>query len=622
MSTDKSELNRVHQTAWRRRPAAAALVRVAVVAIPLALSVGVAMLLELVVPEPSALVGRLAWWIGILGISSVSMLGFERVARRALPLAALLTMGMLFPSAAPKRLAVARRAASTRGLERRLEEARLHGLSDEPVEAAERIVGLAASMSAHDRRTRGHTERVRALTDMVADELRLPEVDRDRLRWSALLHDIGKLAVHENILNKEGPLTDDEWQAIRQHPIEGARLTAPLSSWLGEWASTIAEHHERYDGGGYPYGLAGDAISLGGRIVAVADTYDVMTSARSYKTATSPEMARTELARCAGTQFDPVIVRAFLAVPIRRLRGLLPLSWLGSLPFRDSVLAGIGRATAGLVVAGSVIGMTALEASSGGVSLAATARAQGNRADSNTNVGTIGGTLARLATGAGVTGRIASTGGDSNSDNGVGPPGSLPGSVPGDTGFTGSSGGGKNGSGPANDQSGSTTTSSGAPGTTIPGVPTTVPGTSPTTSSVSPPTTGQTSPPTTSHGSSPPTTGNPPPPTTTTTTIPVPAPPTGLSANSSCEAIILEPEVALRWTDSGSSWVTSYEVLRSSNGSSYSVIKSGLSPSTTTYSDTGVSGFGTEYWYKIEAVSPEGSALSSSVETTTPGICL
>ena len=100
--------------------------------------------------------------------------------------------------------------------------------------------------------TRGHTERVRALTDFVADELGLAEDDRDRLRWSALLHDIGKLTVHPDILNKEGALSDDEWQLIRRHPLEGAKLTAPLAGWLGEWSATVVEHHERYDVGGYP----------------------------------------------------------------------------------------------------------------------------------------------------------------------------------------------------------------------------------------------------------------------------------------------------------------------------------------------------------------------------------
>ena len=114
-----------------------------------------------------------------------------------------------------------------------------------------------------------------AVTELIADELHLDTDQRDRLRWSALLHDIGKLAVHPDTLNKSGALSDEEWEEIRRHPLEGARITAPLAEWLGEWASTIAEHHERYDGRGYPHESDGQDISLGGRIVAVADAYDV-----------------------------------------------------------------------------------------------------------------------------------------------------------------------------------------------------------------------------------------------------------------------------------------------------------------------------------------------------------
>jgi hypothetical protein len=149
---------------------------------------------------------------------------------------------------------------------------------------------------------------------------------------------------------------------MKNHPLEGAKFTAPLAGWLGQWASTIAEHHERYDGAGYPYGLAGEGISLGGRIVAVADCYDTMTSVRSYKRAMTPEAARAELAACAGAQFDPHVVRAFLDVSIGHLRPAAgPLAWLGSVPFVDSIprlgqaVSALGRAgAASVVVAGAV----------------------------------------------------------------------------------------------------------------------------------------------------------------------------------------------------------------------------------------------------------------------------
>ena len=288
----------------------------------------------------------------------MAFVGSERLTRKAMPLTVLLKMGMVFPGRAPKRLSVARRSGTTRDLAHRIEDARAHGIADdEPTVAAERIVTLAATLSAHDRRTRGHAERVRAFTDLIAEELRLPSSDRDRLRWSALLHDIGKLTVHTHILNKVGTLSDDEWEVMRQHPLEGAKLTAPLAGWLGPWATTIAEHHERFDGRGYPFGLSGQEISTGGRIVAVADCYDTMTSVRSYKRAMSPEKARAELAACAGSQFDPLMVRAFLAVSVSRLRAVAPLSWLGSLPFGNAA-SPLARALA----AGGRVGLSAVGA--------------------------------------------------------------------------------------------------------------------------------------------------------------------------------------------------------------------------------------------------------------------
>ena len=117
------------------------------------------------------------------------------------------------------------------------------------------------------------------------------------------------------------------------HPVFGAEFVDPLREWLGEWATAVTQHHERWDGKGYPAGLAGEEISFPGRIVAVADVFDVITSARSYKEASGAVAGREEIARCAGTQFDPRVVRALLSVSIGRLRFAMgPLSWLANAP--------------------------------------------------------------------------------------------------------------------------------------------------------------------------------------------------------------------------------------------------------------------------------------------------
>jgi len=372
---------------WRGRPVLSALVSAAIFTVPIALSIVAATVTGHMLPRPRGTSWLVAWWIVVLAVPTVVLVATDRLARRALPLAVMLKMTMVFPDRAPKRLAVARKSGSTRDLARRVEEARTQGIDDEPVAAAEKILALAGALNSHDRLTRGHGERVRALTDLIAEELDLPSDDRDRLRWSALLHDIGKLAVHPDILNKPDKLDKDEWEIIKRHPLEGAKLTAPLAGWLGEWANTIAEHHEKFDGTGYPFGLKGDEISLGGRIVAVADCYDTMTTVRTYKASMTPKAARTELAACAGSHFDPKIVRAFLDVSIGRVRPVAgPLAWLGSLPFVSSIPQAVS--VLGRVGAASVVVTGAVTAGTLNAVSHATARPHSNQALALTGAGT------------------------------------------------------------------------------------------------------------------------------------------------------------------------------------------------------------------------------------------
>jgi hypothetical protein len=350
------------ESRWRARPGMSRATRVAVCCVPIAAAVTTSAILAQVVARPAGGWAQAAWSAGVFGGSTVVLLLVDRLARRLLPLAVLLRLSLVFPDRAPSRFAVALRAGTTRHLEVRLEEARRAGARAEPAVAAERILELMGALSAHDRISRRHCERVRAFSDLLASEAKLSMADQDRLRWAALLHDIGKLRVPARTLMKAGKPNVGEWQQLRGHPAEGALLTAGLTSWLGPWARTIPEHHEHWNGAGYPNGLLGDEIALGARIVAVADAFEVMTARRPYQRPVSADAARKELARCAGVQFDPAVVRAFLSISIGRLhRAMGPLSWLAELPFvgslpRPDALA----AAAGRSAATATIGVTAI----------------------------------------------------------------------------------------------------------------------------------------------------------------------------------------------------------------------------------------------------------------------
>jgi putative nucleotidyltransferase with HDIG domain len=173
------------------------------------------------------------------------------------------------------------------------------------------IRALAAALDARDPYTAGHSERVSALAVAMGKAMSLSDSDVDTLRLGALLHDIGKIGVPDDILGKPSALTAAEFELIRAHPVVGARILRSIP-FLAPHLPIVELHHERPDGRGYPYGLRGDAIPLAARIVHVADAYDAMTSARAYRPARLPQEAIAELHRCTGTDFDAASVEALV----------------------------------------------------------------------------------------------------------------------------------------------------------------------------------------------------------------------------------------------------------------------------------------------------------------------
>ena len=180
---------------------------------------------------------------------------------------------------------------------------------------------LSNALDVRDSETEGHSRRVVDYMDLILGELSVPVGDLPTLRRGALLHDIGKIGVPDEVLRKPAALSEAEWVLMRKHPEHGARIISRIP-FLEDVARIVRHHHERWDGKGYPDGLAGEAIPLGARVFAVGDSFDAMTSDRPYRRAMSVVAARREVARCRGTQFDPDVVDAFLRVEARRLAAI------------------------------------------------------------------------------------------------------------------------------------------------------------------------------------------------------------------------------------------------------------------------------------------------------------
>jgi HD-GYP domain-containing protein (c-di-GMP phosphodiesterase class II) len=177
----------------------------------------------------------------------------------------------------------------------------------------ETIRSLAQALEARDSYTKGHSERVMRYSVQTAEAMGIQEEERRLICHAALLHDIGKIGIADAVLNKSGVLSAEDRHVIEHHPIWGDSIIGPIRM-LDRVQTLVRHHHERYDGGGYPDKLAGEAIPLGARVIAVADAFDAMTSNRPYRAALPLAEAVKEMRRGSGTQFDPDVVEAFLTV--------------------------------------------------------------------------------------------------------------------------------------------------------------------------------------------------------------------------------------------------------------------------------------------------------------------
>ncbi len=179
------------------------------------------------------------------------------------------------------------------------------------------LEALVNALEAKDRYLRGHSARVADMAASVAAELRLSDDEVDAVRTAGRLHDIGKIGVREEILTKQGPLTDAEFEEVKRHTTIGAEILAPLLH-LGPVIQFVRSHHERWDGKGYPDGLKGDAIPLGARIIGTVEIYDALATSRSYQEKMSPELAVERLGDLAGSVIDPRVLQALRSVVARR----------------------------------------------------------------------------------------------------------------------------------------------------------------------------------------------------------------------------------------------------------------------------------------------------------------
>lgn len=193
------------------------------------------------------------------------------------------------------------------------------------------LKSLLVALKTRDADTYDHSKRTVRISLLLGRECGLGQREMRSLEFGALLHDIGKIGVPDNVLRKPGKLNDFEWALMRRHPYLGDEILRGLS-FLDDARTIVAQHHEKWDGSGYPLGLRGEEIALSARVLFVADAFDAMTSDRVYRPAKSYDEATAELDSCAGTHFDPMVVAAFHRFPQKDWERLARRNTLSAVP--------------------------------------------------------------------------------------------------------------------------------------------------------------------------------------------------------------------------------------------------------------------------------------------------
>lgn len=252
------------------------------------------------------------WFLQAAVVGGATASVVDRQSRRLLPFATLLGLSLTFPGEAPSRLSVALQAGTIRDRERSIKHRIENGLSSDPLQAATEAITLVTVLGSHQRLTVGPIERTTSLADQIAAELGVDDSDQEKLRWATLLHDVGMWTLPSAILTKGGSLTGAENTTFESHATAGETFVAPLADWLGSWRFATSQHHERWDGNGFPKGIGGERITLSARIVSVVGAYDAIVS--EGPNGASSDKAVGEVLASSGTSFDPSVVQALREV--------------------------------------------------------------------------------------------------------------------------------------------------------------------------------------------------------------------------------------------------------------------------------------------------------------------